>query len=48
MLQGDFEIEEQVKGLKVSVISTDVEVAQSDDTFDRWVGGFKEHGSIKG
>lgn len=37
-----------MKGLEVSLISTAVEVAQSDDVFDRWVGGFKEHGLIKG
>ncbi|KAJ4295586.1 hypothetical protein N0V90_007599 [Kalmusia sp. IMI 367209] len=46
---GDFKIEkDQVKGLEVSLISTAVEIAQSDDTFDRWVGGFKEHGLIEG
>ncbi|KAF1964516.1 Di-copper centre-containing protein [Bimuria novae-zelandiae CBS 107.79] len=39
---------EMVKGLEVSLISTAVEVAQSDDTFDRWVGGFQEHGLIEG
>ncbi|KAK7179642.1 hypothetical protein PSPO01_14263 [Paraphaeosphaeria sporulosa] len=46
---GNFEInKDQIKGLKVALISTDVEVAQSEDTFDRWVGGFKEHGLIEG
>ncbi|KAF2123203.1 common central domain of tyrosinase-domain-containing protein [Lophiotrema nucula] len=39
---------EKVKDLKVSLISTKVEVAQSDDVFDRWVGGFKEHGEVDG
>ncbi|KAF2182933.1 Di-copper centre-containing protein [Zopfia rhizophila CBS 207.26] len=37
---------EKVQGLKVNLISTEVEVAQSDDVFDRWVGGFKRHGEV--
>jgi len=44
---GDIEIpREKVQGLKVSLVSTEVEVAQSEDVFDRWVGGFKRHGEV--
>ncbi|KAF1952540.1 Di-copper centre-containing protein [Byssothecium circinans] len=39
---------DKVPALEISLISTDVEIAQSDDTFDRWVGGFKEHGKVVG
>ncbi|KAF2642681.1 Di-copper centre-containing protein [Massarina eburnea CBS 473.64] len=46
---GGVEIEKaKVSALKIYLISTEVEIAQSDDTFDRWVGGFKEHGRIEG
>lgn len=46
-LQGDAEIpKNKVSGLKLKLISTEVEIAQSDDVFDRWVGGFKEHGEV--
>lgn len=44
---GDVEISrEKVQGLTMSLISTEVEIAQSDDVFDRWVGGFKRHGEV--
>jgi tyrosinase len=44
---GDIEISrEKVQGLKVNLISTEVEIAPSDDVFDRWVGGFKRHGEV--
>ena len=46
--QGDYEIKQEIRALRVSLISTAVEVAQSDDAFDRWVGGFREYGSIGG
>ncbi|CAI6323107.1 unnamed protein product [Periconia digitata] len=38
---------EDIPLLEVSLISVDVEVAQSEDTFDRWVGDFKQHGTIQ-
>lgn len=30
----------------MSLISTEVELATEDGVFDRWVGGFKEHGKV--
>lgn len=47
--QGDVAIPKaEVEGLKVQLISTDVEVAQNDGEFDKWIGESKEHGIIKG
>jgi tyrosinase len=44
---GDVEISrEKVRGLTVALISTEVEIAQRDDVFDRWVGGFKSYGEV--
>jgi hypothetical protein len=37
-----------VKNLEVGLVSTKVEGAGSEDTFEHWVGGLKEHGSIDG
>ncbi|PVI00309.1 Di-copper centre-containing protein [Periconia macrospinosa] len=45
-LGGEEIAKEKLPALKVSLVSIEVEVAQSDDTFDRWVGDFKEHGTI--
>jgi tyrosinase len=35
-----------MEGAKVSLISTDIEHSTSEGKFDRWVGGFTEHGDI--
>ncbi|KAF2733977.1 Di-copper centre-containing protein [Polyplosphaeria fusca] len=44
---GDFEIsKDNVHGISMKLVSTKVEIAQSDDVFDRWVGGFIEHGEV--
>ncbi|ORX94962.1 hypothetical protein BCR34DRAFT_525763 [Clohesyomyces aquaticus] len=44
---GENEIpKKEVEGIKVVLISTEVEVAEKDDVFDRWVGGFVEHGEV--
>ncbi|CAI6332791.1 unnamed protein product [Periconia digitata] len=39
---------EQLKALEVELISTEVEVAASEDEFDKWVGEFAKHGAIDG
>ncbi|KAF2690201.1 Di-copper centre-containing protein [Lentithecium fluviatile CBS 122367] len=45
---GEVEIpKKEVANLNVGLISTKVEIAQSDDEFDRWVGGFMEHGTVE-
>lgn len=46
--QGGVEIPKSaVPNIKVTLISTKVEIAQSDAEFDRWVGGFTELGAIE-
>jgi tyrosinase len=45
--QGGAEIPKTaVANLQVGLISTRVEIAQSDEEFDRWVGGFVQHGTV--
>lgn len=47
MPQGGAEIPRaSVANLKVGLISTQVEIAKSEEEFDRWVGGFKQLGAI--
>jgi hypothetical protein len=39
---------ERLKELGVQLVSSEVELATSEGSFDTLVGGFKEHGAIKG
>jgi hypothetical protein len=49
MIQGGKGIEkERVKDLEVELVSSEIRLATSEDTFDTLVGDFTEHGSIDG
>jgi hypothetical protein len=39
---------ERLKGLDVELVSSEVELATSEGSFDTLVGDLKEHGSIDG
>ncbi|KAF2008582.1 Di-copper centre-containing protein [Aaosphaeria arxii CBS 175.79] len=44
---GDFEIgRDEVPGMEVKLVGTQVEVAEKKGEFDRWVGGFTEYGLV--
>jgi len=47
--QGGNEIgKERVKKLEVALVSTKVQGAGSEDTFEQWVGELQDHGFIHG
>lgn len=46
-IQGDFELaRKDIPGVEVALVSTEVEYANSEDVFDRWVGGYTEYGLL--
>lgn len=48
MVQAGVEIPKSaIEKLVVKLVSTKVEIAQSEGEFDRWVGGFKDLAAIE-
>lgn len=46
-MQGDFELKrEEIPGIEVNLLSTEVEFSNRDDEFDLWVGGYTEFGLV--